>query len=60
MPKTKVDIRKLQKFAFSELPRNSVLRDILLAETRELDVSTFLERLPVWLQLSMFKGDDYR
>jgi len=51
----KVDIRRLQKFAFSELPRNSVLRNILLAEAREVEVSTFLERLPVWLQLSVLE-----
>lgn len=56
----KVDIRRLREFAFTQLPKNSALRDILLAENREIDASTFLARVPIWLRLSRLKRDDTR
>lgn len=52
MSKLKIDIRKLKNFAISQLPKDWALRDILLGENDTVDVSTFLARLPVWLQLS--------
>lgn len=60
MPKTKIDIRKLKQFAFIQLPKDWALREILLTENEEIDVSTFLARLPVWLQLSTLKRGDNR
>ena len=59
MPKIKVNIRKLKSFAFAQLPKDCVLREILISEEDELDVSIFLARLPVWLKLSkLLVGED--
>lgn len=52
MQQGKIDIRKLRNFASTELCADSALREILLTESEEIDVSTFLARLPIWLQLS--------
>jgi len=54
-----VNISPLKKFALEELPKDSPLREILIAETSEIDVSTFLARLPIWVQLSKFKRSDH-
>jgi len=54
MTKTKVDIRKLKNFAFTQLSKPSVLREILLSEEDELDVHVFVARSLVWLRLSRF------
>lgn len=54
-----VDINRLKKFAFNKLPKDWPIREILLSENDELDVSVFLARLPVWLKLSRFSvGED--
>ena len=54
-----VDISRLKKFAFNNLPKDWPLREILLSENDELDVSVFLARLPVWLKLNRFSvGED--
>jgi len=60
MPKTKVNIQKLKNFAFTQLPKGWVLREILLAETEELEVFTFMARLSVWLKLSRLERGDFR
>ena len=60
MSKSKIDIRRLKDFAFTKLPRDSALRDILLAETEEIDVFTFLALVPIWLKLSALKRGDKR
>ncbi len=52
MSKTKISIRKLKDFAFTQLPKDWPLREILLSENDELEVSVFLARLPVWLRVS--------
>jgi hypothetical protein len=54
LSETKISVRRLRDFA-TQLPIDLPLRDILLAEEDEIPVSTFLARLPVWLQLSKFK-----
>jgi len=59
-PKTKIRIRKLKDFASTELPRNWALREVLLTESEEISIPTFLSRLPVWLQLSTLKRGDER
>ena len=46
----KVNLQPLKSFALN-LPLNSALREILLLEDDELDVHTFLARMPVWLRL---------
>ncbi|MDH5266272.1 MAG: hypothetical protein OEW62_01185 [Candidatus Bathyarchaeota archaeon] len=51
MSRTKINIRRIRNFAFTQLPKEWVLREVLLAENQEIDVFTFLARLPVWLQL---------
>lgn len=58
MLKAKISIRKLKDFAYRELPKNWPLREILLLENEEIDVSTFLARLPLWLRLSTLKRGD--
>lgn len=55
MSKTKINIRRLKKFAFNELP-DGALRQVLLIERDELECSVFLNRLPVWLKLSRLPG----
>jgi len=49
--KATIRIRKLKEFAFNHLPKDSMLRDIILSEEDEISVSTFLARLPIWLKL---------
>lgn len=51
MPNTKISIRRLKDFAFSHLPQEWALRQILLAESEELDTQSLLARLPIWLKL---------
>lgn len=51
MASAKVDIRKLKEFAFNELTMKCSLKEILLSESDELEVQTFLARLPIWLRL---------
>jgi len=53
--KTKVNIGGLKTFAMQQLPRDWPLRELLLAESDELEISIFLARLPIWVQLSNFK-----
>jgi hypothetical protein len=42
MPSSIVNIRKLKEFAIHRLPKNSVLRDILISEEDELGINIFL------------------
>lgn len=52
MKAQKVNIQKLKSFALEELPE-CPLREILLAESSdEIDIPTFLARLPIWLRLA--------
>jgi len=60
MSKAKINIQRLRDFAFSELPKNWILREILIREKSEIEVATFLARLPVWLQLNTLKRGEYR
>jgi len=52
IPKKRVNISKLKNFAISKLPFGSPLREVLVSEDRELDVNTFLARLPLYLKLN--------
>lgn len=55
----KVDIHKLKNFALNKIPKDWPLREILISENDELDVSVFLARVPLWLKLSRFSvGED--
>ena len=50
----KVNIQRLKKFALDELS-DCPLREILLAESSDdVDIPTFLARLPIWLRLAKF------
>jgi len=60
MSETKINIRRLKNFAITQLRNDWPLREILIAENEEIEVSTFLARLPVWLQLSTLKRGDNR
>jgi len=51
-PPQRVNIQKLKNFALEELP-DCPLREILLAESsNEVDIPTFLARMPIWLRLA--------
>jgi hypothetical protein len=54
--KGRVNISRLRKFAIEELPRNWVLREVLIAEDEEVELSVFLARVPLWLRLSTLRG----
>jgi hypothetical protein len=56
MSKTKINMRRLKDFAFTELPRSWILREIILSERDELDVSEFVAKAEIWLKLA--KGND--
>ena len=58
MFETKIHVQRLKEFAFDKLPKDSALREILLAESEELDALTFLARLPIWLRLMKLKRGD--
>jgi len=53
--KSKVKIRRLKNFAFQCLPKDSMLREILLSDSDELDGSEFCAKLDVWLKLARGK-----
>jgi len=58
LAKDKVNIRRLKNFAFENLTKDWVLREILLAEPDELDGSEFCVKLDVWLKLLRGKTDE--
>jgi hypothetical protein len=51
----RVNISRLKDFAFSELPRSWILREIILSERDELDVSEFVAKAEVWLKIAKGK-----
>ena len=57
MSKTKINMRKLKEFAFSELPRSWILREIILSERDELEASEFIAKAEIWLKLAKVKDD---
>jgi len=46
-----IDTRPLKKVAAEKLPRDSVLRDVILSEEDFLSSEEFLIRVKVWLRL---------
>jgi hypothetical protein len=42
----------LKSFALNKLPESSALRQVLLAESRELGCDEFLHKMDVWLFLA--------
>ena len=48
--KRKVNIDRLKAFSL-ELPRNSHLREIILAEKNDMDVNEFLLKMDLWMKL---------
>jgi len=57
-PPSKIKTKRLKEFARQKFPRDSVLREILLSEEDEMEVSTFIARLPVWLKLCNFLKEE--
>lgn len=49
--KQSLNIRKLKLFAFEKLPKQSLLREIILSEPDELDAHEFIVKVDVWLKL---------
>lgn len=52
MIESKVNIRRLKAFAFENLPKGWVLRDLLLTEHDELEPSEFCAKMDLWLKLA--------
>jgi hypothetical protein len=52
LSRRKVNLTDLKAFASEKLHQDWPLRQILLDESQELDIPTFLARLPVYLRLS--------
>ncbi|MBS7658123.1 MAG: hypothetical protein ABIM42_08505 [candidate division WOR-3 bacterium] len=44
-------MKSLKDFALNNLPKGSVLREVLLMEKDELEVNEFLIKMDVWLKL---------
>jgi hypothetical protein len=59
MSPTKIDIKRLKEFAFSQIPSDWPLREILMSESDELDAPTFLARLPVYLKLLKMRRSNH-
>lgn len=57
-----IDTSRLKDFAIDRLPHGSVLREVLITQESQMDVRTFLARLPLYLRLSRVeeKGWTYR
>lgn len=51
IPHRSVDIRLLKDFAFAEIRRDSLLRELLLSERDELDAIEFIAKIDVWLKI---------
>jgi hypothetical protein len=47
----RIDLPKLEAFAFEKLPIKSSLRDVLLSERDEMQVDEFIHKLSIWLKL---------
>lgn len=52
MIESKVNIRRLKDFASKHLPKNWVLRELVLTEHDELEPSEFCTKMDVWLKLA--------
>jgi len=56
MTKT-VNIRRLKDFALNEMPKDWILRELLLSEHKEeLDALEFVTKAEVWLKLARGKA----
>jgi len=53
----KISISKLKKSVLENFPKDWIIREVLLSENDELDVPTFLARLPIYLKLTQLKRD---
>jgi hypothetical protein len=51
MAQPKVNIQRLKDFAFKEIPRDNLLREILLSERDELEITEFASKIDIWLRL---------
>jgi len=49
--KEKVNIKKIKLFALEKLPKNWLLREIILSEHDQLDVNEFITKTEVWSKL---------
>jgi hypothetical protein len=47
----KISMKPLHRFAKDKLPRESLLREILLMEKQELSPEQFVDRMQIWLRL---------
>jgi hypothetical protein len=53
----KVDLRRLKQYAMSKLPSYSPLREVLLAESDEVEAVEYLARLKTWLVLLRYSEE---
>jgi len=50
--KNKVNIRPLKEFVLKRIPKNWPLREIILSEEDEIEITIFLARIGVWLKIA--------
>jgi hypothetical protein len=48
----KIDIRRLKEFVLKEIPKDWVLRSLILSEKDEMDVHDLVVKMDYWLKLS--------
>ena len=54
LPNCKIDIRPLKAFVTENLPKDSILRSVILAERDALDARELLGKIETWLNLLRF------
>ncbi|MDI6819862.1 MAG: hypothetical protein QMC89_03040 [Candidatus Hodarchaeaceae archaeon] len=47
-----MNLKPLKKFALERLPKESSLREVILAESDEITTQDFLAKVDVWLKLA--------
>ena len=47
----KVNLKKLKEYALTNLPKKSLLRELILSEKEDLDAKEFVIKIDMWLKL---------
>ena len=56
MSRSHVYIGHLKRFAIEKLPKDSILKDLLLMEKEELSSHEFLVKIDLWMKLLSYEG----
>ncbi len=52
MGQDRVEVCRLKEFASHRLPPGSLLRELLLSESEQMEASAFVAKLEVWLRVA--------